>query len=174
VAVVASLALTISFAVPALAEKDRFKARMDSDQEAPVCVSDATGKFDATISDDETTVSYTLSYDLTPGATVQQAHIHIGQMGVSGGITVWLCQSGGTFIDPTGLAPTCVATPGTVTGTFTKANVVGPAAQGIVGGAGGATDEEFAQLLGAIRAKHTYANVHSNICPGGEARGQLK
>ena len=95
VAVVASLALTTSFAVPALAAKDHVKAKMDNKQEAPVCVSAATGQFEATISPDETSVSYTLSYHLTSGATVQQAHIHIGQKNVSGGITVWLCQSTG-------------------------------------------------------------------------------
>jgi hypothetical protein len=151
---------------------------MDSDQEAPVCVSDdATGHFEATISPDGTSVSYTLSYDLTPGATVQQAHIHIAQKGVSGGITVWLCQTplaSPPFVDPTGLAPTCGPTPGTVMGTFTKANVVGPAAQGITGGAGGTTDAEFAQLIGAMKAQHTYANVHSSICPPGEVRGQIR
>jgi hypothetical protein len=177
VTVVTSLALTTALAFPSLAgagPKSHFKVKMESDQEAPVCISDATGNFEATISPDQTSVDYTLSYDLTPGATIQQAHIHVAQKGVSGGITVWLCQTPPGFTDPTGLSPTCPANPGTVTGTFTKANVVGPPGQGIAGGAGGTTDEEFAQLIGAMQSQKTYANVHSNICPPGEVRGQIR
>lgn len=85
---------------------------------------------------------------------------------------MFLCQTASSP-DLTGLAPTCPTSPGTVAGTFTKANVIGPAGQGITGGAGGTTDGECAQLLGAIRAKHTYVNAHSSICPGGEVRGQI-
>ncbi len=175
VPVAAALALATVFAVssPAAADKDHLKAKMEGKQEAPVCVTDGRGTFDATISPDETSVSYVLTYDLQ-GTTVQQAHIHIGQRNVSGGITVWLCQTPPAFTDPTGLSPVCLATPGTVTGTFTRLNVVGPAGQGIAGGAGGTTAEEFAQLIDAIRARQTYANVHSNICPSGEIRGQIK
>jgi hypothetical protein len=178
VTVVTALALATFCAVPSPVsshppDKDHFKAKMEGKQEAPVCVTDGAGQFEMTISPDDQSVSYTLSYDLE-GTTVQQAHIHIGQKNVSGGITVWLCQSPPGFVDPTGLAPVCPATPNTVTGTFSKANVVGPAGQGIAGGAGGTTDALFAELIGAIRAHQTYANVHSNICPGGEIRGQIK
>jgi hypothetical protein len=174
--VLAATALAITFGVPSPAiPKDghKLKAKMDGHQEAPVCATTGDGRFEATISEDESSVSYELGYDLQ-GATVQQAHIHLGQKNVSGGITVWLCQTSSPFTDPTGLAPTCPDTPGTVTGTFTRANVVGPATQGIAGGAGGTTAEEFAQLINEIRAGKTYANVHSNICPGGEVRGQIK
>jgi hypothetical protein len=122
-------------------------------------------------------VTYVLMYDLEPGATVQQAHIHLGQKNVSSGISVWLCQTPlamPPFADPTGLAPTCPPSPNTVTGTFTRANVVGPTGQGITGGAGGATAEEFAELIDEILAHKTYANVHPTECPGGEIRGQIK
>jgi len=44
--------------------------------------------------------------------------------------------------------------------------VIGPAGQGIAAG-------EFAELLAAIRAGKTYANVHSAKFPGGEIRAQL-
>ncbi|MBA3245914.1 MAG: CHRD domain-containing protein, partial [Actinobacteria bacterium] len=45
-------------------------------------------------------------------------------------------------------------------------NVIGPSSQGIAAG-------EFAELLAAIRAGKTYANVHTSLFPGGEIRAQL-
>ncbi len=61
----------------------------------------------------------------------------------------------------------CPPSPATVTGTLTAANVVGPAGQGIAAG-------EFAELIRAIRAGKTYANVHSTKFPGGEIRSQIE
>ena len=55
---------------------------------------------------------------------------------------------------------------GTITGTIVPADVIGPAGQGIKPG-------EYAELLRAIRAGATYANVHSSLYPGGEIRAQL-
>ena len=46
------------------------------------------------------------------------------------------------------------------------ADVIGPAGQGIKPG-------EYAELLRAIRAGATYANIHSSIYPSGEIRAQL-
>ena len=173
----AALALMTLAGVSTPATADtKLKAKLQGSQEAPVCATSGSGSFEATMSDDETSVSYVLKYDLE-GTTVQQAHIHLGQKHVSGGITIWLCQTPAAtpaFTDPTGLSPTCGTTPNTVTGTFTRANVVGPAGQGIAGGAGGTTAEEFAQVIDEILSHHTYVNVHSTLCPGGEVRGQIK
>jgi CHRD domain-containing protein len=169
-----ALATATTFAVSASVLADtKLAANLEGSQEAPVCATHGEGTFDATINADGTSVSYVLTYDLD-GTTVQQAHIHLGQKNVSGGISIWLCQTPPAFTDPTGLAPICGATPNTVTGTFTRFNVVGPTAQGIAGGATGASAAEFAQLIEQIKAHKTYANVHSNICPGGEIRGQIK
>ncbi len=55
---------------------------------------------------------------------------------------------------------------GTVTGTIRPVDVIGPAGQGIAAG-------EFDELVAAIRAGATYANVHTDLRPGGEIRGQL-
>jgi hypothetical protein len=163
VVLVAALTVTGMIGVPAMAvAAGSFQARMTGVQEAPVCSSTGRGTFRATVSDDETSVAYELTYELD--GTVTQGHIHLGQVLVSGGISVWLCQTASN-VDPTGLAPACPAS-GTVSGTFTSANVIGPTMQGIAAG-------EFAELLQAMRKGLTYANVHSNICPNGEVRGQI-
>ena len=44
--------------------------------------------------------------------------------------------------------------------------MIGPLDQGIEAGA-------FAELVAAMRAGHTYANVHSSKWPGGEIRTQI-
>ena len=61
----------------------------------------------------------------------------------------------------------CPSAPATVTGTITPADVIGPAGQGITAG-------QFDELVAAIRAGVTYANVHSSLYPGGEIRAQLE
>ena len=54
-----------------------------------------------------------------------------------------------------------------MTGTILPSDVVGPAGQGIAAG-------EFAELVRAIRNGATYANVHSEMFPGGEIRGNIR
>ena len=152
--------------VPVQADGDgtRISARLRGFDEVPAVSTTASGEFHGKISKDETSVEYELSYQNLE-ATVTQAHIHFVQKGVAAGISVWLCQTV-TNHDPTNLAPTCPQS-GEVTGTFTAANVIGPAGQGIAA-------MEFAELLHAIRRGVTYANVHSSKFPGGEIRGQIK
>jgi hypothetical protein len=129
--------------------------------------SDASGTFTATIddstgnTDSPSGIHYVLTYTgLTSGVT--QAHIHFGQRSVSGGISAFLCTNIG---GPPG-TPECPSPSGTVTGTITTAQVIGPTAQGIAPG-------ELAELVRAIRAGRAYANVHSTAFPGGEIRGQI-
>ena len=54
-----------------------------------------------------------------------------------------------------------------MTGTLRPADVIGPASEGIAPG-------EFGELVRAIRAGATYANVHTEKYPGGEIRAQLE
>jgi hypothetical protein len=135
-------------------------------EEVPAVSTVAGGEFHARISDDETALDYELSYADLEGA-VTQAHIHFGQKGVNGGISVWLCGNPGPGVTPPAGTPLCPPSPATVAGTLTAANVVGPAGQGIAAG-------EFAELIAAIRAGKTYANVHSTKFPGGEVRSQIE
>ena len=136
-------------------------------EEVPAVSTAASGEFDARIVDNST-IEYTLSYADLEGA-VQQAHIHFGQLSVNGGITVFLCSNLGN--GPAG-TQACPASPATITGTITAADVSSvPAAAGAV--TQGIAAGEFAELLAAIRAGATYANVHTTRWPGGEIRAQL-
>ena len=135
-------------------------------EEVPSVSTVASGTFDARISNDDSQIDWELSYSDLEGA-VQQAHIHFGQKGVNGGISIWLCGNPNppTIVPPPG-TQTCPPPPATISGTATAANVVGPAGQGIAAG-------EFAELIRAMRAGKTYANVHSSKFPGGEIRSQI-
>ena len=183
----ASLA-ALTFGIPASADDgkpDNFRARLSSYNEVhfiagnaaatPVVPpalrgaisSVASGSFRAEIDDRSRVIDYTLSYSGLESA-VQQAHIHFGQRHTVGGIVVWLCQTAAVPA-PAAVAaatPTCPQE-GTVTGTIRPEQVLTVAGQGIAAG-------EFDELLRAIRAGATYANVHTAVNAPGEIRGQLR
>jgi hypothetical protein len=79
----------------------------------------AGGRFDARISNDESQIEWQLSHSDLEGA-VQQAHIHIGNVGVNGGITVFLCTNLNN--GPAGTQP-CPVPPATISGTIVPADV---------------------------------------------------
>jgi hypothetical protein len=157
------MAAALILALPRVALAETVHVQLTGYEEVPALSSAAGGRFRAFIDDAAGTIRYALSYSGLTG-DVLMAHIHFGQLSVNGGISVWLCQTA-EFVDPTGLAPTCVQS-GTVTGLLTQANVVGPAEQGIA-------PAEFDEIVAAIRAGVAYVNVHSATFPGGEIRGQL-
>ena len=159
-AILGCAALTLSDGAAA----ETVVVKMQSYQEVPAISSAATGHFTAFINDAAGTIDYELFYEGLEG-DVRQAHIHFGQRGVSGGISVFLCKTSFNP-DPTGLAPDCPQS-GTVTGTIRAANIIGPAGQGIAAG-------ELAELIAAIRAGIAYPNVHSTKFPSGEVRGQFQ
>jgi CHRD domain len=101
---------------------------------------------------------------------VQQAHIHLTQTGVNGGITVLLCTNLGN--GPAGTQG-CPPTPATITGTIFAADVSPDIPATAPARTQGLGTGEFAELLAAIRARATYVNVHSTTWSAGEIRGQL-
>ena len=141
----------------------QFRALLHGYEEVPAVSTTGGGTFRATVTPADGGFAYRLSYSGLEG-TVTQAHIHFGQPAVNGGISVWLCGTA-TNPGPTG-TPTCPQS-GTVEGTIDATDVVGPTAQGIAPG-------ELAELMRAIRAGVTYANVHSSKHTGGEIRGQVR
>ena len=136
----------------------RVRARLSGFQEVPALNTPGSGRFDAKFSGD--TMSYELTYTGMP--LVTQAHIHFGQKGVNGGISVFLCSNLGN--GPAG-TPACPPGEGTIAGTMTAANVLGPGGQGLQAG-------QFDALARAIRAGIAYVNVHSSTFAAGEIRGQ--
>ena len=136
--------------------KGKVKAnRMSSYQEVPSVSTGGTGRFEAKIKG--STIQYKLTYSGLSSAA-SAAHVHFGQVGVNGGIAAFLCGGGGK--------PACPAS-GTISGTIVGSDVIGPTSQGIAPG-------EIAELIAAMRAGVTYANVHTANFPAGELRGQIK
>ena len=154
----------LGFAGSAIAD-EALNTKLKGYEEVPAVSSTGTGRFKAKIDKASNTLHYEISYSGLEGE-VRQSHIHIGQRGVNGGITLWLCQ---TTQNP---SPTPTTTPfcpqaGTVSGVLSSADVIGPVAQGVAAA-------EFSEVLAAMRAGVAYVNVHSSKHGGGEIRGQLR
>lgn len=165
-------ALFLAFAAPTASGdgSDNIRARLSGFQEVPVVSTVATGRFAAEISRDEQSIDWALSYTALQG-DVLQAHIHVAQKDVNGVIVIWLCGTGATGTSLAGPAGTQTCTPGSgeFSGTARAENVVAPtpAPQQILAG-------ELAEVIRAIRAGLAYVNVHTNLSPGGEIRGQVR
>ena len=162
VAVMGAMAVAGTAAVAGGGSK-QFRAALDGYQEVPVVSTTGNGQFRATVTQTGNGFAYRLSYAALEG-NVLQAHIHLGQRAVNGGISVFLCSNLGN--GPAG-TQACPPPPATVTGTIDATDVIGPGPQGIAAG-------ELGELLRAMRAGVTYANVHSSLFTGGEIRGQIR
>ena len=152
--------LTCSYVMADSGKEHSFRARLSGFQEVPTNSTTGKGEFRAKLNSSETELTFELEYSELQGGTAVAAHVHLGATGTNGGVMFFLCGGGGK--------PTCPATSGTVTGTVTAANIIGPASQGIAPG-------EFSEVLRAMRSGVTYANVHTApMWPGGEIRGQVR
>lgn len=158
--VVGTLSLLAMLSAPALADsrKKSLKTDLEGFQEVPAISTTGEGEFRAKVSNNESMIEFELSYSGLEGGAVLFAHIHLGQVSVNGGVAAFLCGGGGK--------PACPAS-GTVTGTIVAADIIGPAGQGIAPG-------ELSEVIHAMHAGKTYANVHTTTFPGGEIRGQIK
>jgi len=121
------------------------------------------------------TIAYTLKYQnvgVTPPktGTVLFAHIHFGKSRDSGGILVFFCTNQ-TFTGTGPTPPSCNTDStgsGTVTGTWTAANVQAIPGQNVAVG-------DFDALVDALDSNTAYANIHTTPAyPGGEIRGQCR
>ncbi len=146
-----------------------FKELLTGYEEVPSVSTAANGTFSARIRKDST-IDWELSYAALEGA-VQQSHIHLGNVGVNGGISVFLCTNLGN--GPTGTPP-CPPSPATISGTIFPADVSPniPATQGAR--TQGLNPGEIDELIAAMRAGATYVNVHTTTWGGGEVRSQIQ
>ncbi len=133
-----------------------FRAHLRGANEVPPISTAARGTFRATLDEDAGSIEFELSYEGLEGGTPTQAHVHFAPARVNGGVMFFLCG---------GPRPPCPPS-GTVSGTVTSAEVIGPGGQGIAAG-------EFAEVVRALRAGLGYANVHTTTFGGGEIRGQV-
>lgn len=161
-AMVAALAAVTVAGTTALARgggDKEFEARLTGFQEVPSLSTTGRGSFEAKVKKDS--IEYELRYRGL-SAPALQSHIHLGQRGVAGDISAFLCGGDGKPACPPGTSDTAV-----VKGTIVAADVIGPTDQGIEAG-------ELDEVLRALRRGFTYANVHTSTFPPGEIRGQIK
>lgn len=161
-AVAVGFVVAAGFGIRAFADhRDRnvtLRAELRGLNEVPPTTSRATASLRASLDEDAQTIDFTLDFqNLT--APPAAAHIHFGPPRVNGGVMVFFCGGGGKPACPT-------TTSGTVTGTISAADVVGPAAQGITAG-------DFDDVVRAIRTGNSYANMHNVNFPAGEVRGRV-
>lgn len=142
---------------------NHLSATLQGYQETPSISTTGTADFTADVAKDGQSVSWQMTYSNLQG-NVTQSHIHFGQRGVAGGISVFLCTNLGN--GPAGTQPCPGPHDGSISGTFGPNDVIGPTAQGIAAG-------EWDELVKAIDAGMAYANIHSTLWPAGEIRAQL-
>jgi hypothetical protein len=155
--------LVLLFAGVVFAERGDIglRAQLRGLNEVPPTTSRASGELRAVLNKEQTSISFTLTYDGLSGPPAA-AHVHFGPTKVNGGVMVFFCGGGGK--------PACPATTsGTVTGTITAADIVGPTAQGIAPAPAG----QFADIVRALLTGNAYVNMHTAMFPGGEIRGQV-
>jgi hypothetical protein len=139
------------------------RTRLEGVEEVPSVITEARGIFRGRIRPGGDSITYELTYrDLQ--ADITQAHIHVAQQNVNGGIVLWLC---GTDSNPGPAGTPACPDPrsGTISGTLTADNLVAVATQQVA---------DFSDVVRAIREGVAYANVHTAVSTGGEIRGQIR
>jgi hypothetical protein len=160
VSVIIGLLLALSVFSVSAHDGVKLRTKLVGIQETPAAISTkASGDFEARIESDSL-VSFKLSYEGLEGGNTLFAHIHFGRRGTTGGVMTFLC-GGGTKPNP------CPGPSGTVEGTITPADIIGPNGQGIAPG-------QFDEFLSALHNGTAYANVHTTAFPSGEIRGQIR
>ncbi len=162
------VAAAASYAIAGGGKKHFRTSALTGYEENPDISTEARGRFEIDIDEDDKTLSYKLSYERLEG-DVQQAHVHFAKRGVNGGITLFLCSNLGN--GPAGTPP--CPTSGTVRRTVSAADILAPSVSGSPPAGQGIEAANLAELIAAIRAGSTYANVHSVKWPGGEIRAQI-
>jgi hypothetical protein len=144
-AALAATALILALAPVVLAAED-FTTSLSGDNQVPPVDVDATGEAMVTISDDEQTVSWDISYSGLTGPPAA-GHIHFGAEGANGPVMIPFAE-----VTETGSS-----------GSFAAADYTG----------GDGLPADWAGVLAAIRDGNAYVNIHTEANQSGEIRGQL-
>ena len=143
---------TLLLSAQAHAQTLIYTATLSGSNEAPpVPATGAGGLATITLNLTAQTLDWVVDvFNLPSGVTA--GHIHAGGVGVAGPVVV-------NFTVPTGSSNDFC-----ITGTARPADVVARQPQGV---------NTWEDLVQAILTGHAYVNVHSQVNPGGEIRGQL-
>jgi len=138
----------------------QFRAELRGRHEVPLTLSGGHGSLALTVSQGDSSVHFVLTYEGLR-THIFFSHIHVGQPNVNGGVTVFFCDN-----TKPNHPQACPEGAGTVEGDFRATDVIGLTSQQLAA-------EDLAALLEAIRARQTYANLHTMDSPGGEIRGPI-
>jgi hypothetical protein len=150
----------------AFAEDSRFEATLSGAQEVVVIGgvfvpggtdTDATGRIDARFDKAFTSVRVNLRIEGLTG-TFAAAHFHCGRPGQNGPVAFGLVSPGPLVFDGKGIR-----------GTLTNLGFTGADCSAVVG----RPVNNIAALAFAMRDGLIYANVHTDVFPAGEIRGQM-
>jgi hypothetical protein len=130
----------------ALAQDQKFTAKLSGQEEVPPTNSQATGMAEFTVTGDS--VEYTVNASGMQGVTA--GHIHSGKQGENGPVVVTLFKND---------TPTNEVSE---TGSITPDKLEGPMA-----------GKQLTDLASAMNNGDTYVNVHTEQNPDGEIRGQI-
>ncbi|MEO5884789.1 MAG: CHRD domain-containing protein [Candidatus Limnocylindrales bacterium] len=135
-------------AVPAaaLAADEVFKASLTGDAQVPPITVDATGKATVTIADDESSVSWKVTYSGLTGDAAA-GHIHFGAADAAGPVMIPFASVSKSGSD----------------GSFASGDYAG----------GEGLPADWDAVLAAIRDGDAYVNIHTAANQAGEIRGQL-
>jgi hypothetical protein len=165
---VAVVGVGVVGAVAVAHDRSSFAGFLNGYQEVPAVSTGASGTFRAAINRAEDSIAWQLTYTKLE-SDVQQAHIHLGQKSVNGGVVVFLCSN---LPNPPAGTQNCPPPPAKISGVITAAQVTGIQPAGT--NPQGLDPGEFDELVQAMRAGVTYANVHSMRLTGGEIRTQIE
>lgn len=132
-------------------------------QEVPPVETEASGSATLRLNNTQTQITFTLEYaDILD---VTQAHIHGAPVGVNGDILLFLCTNLGNAPQGRPVPLACPQAPlnEPLENTLGFADLIPN------------TDiESFEDAVNALLSGNTYANVHTEVNPGGEIRGQIE
>jgi hypothetical protein len=136
------------------AQPQTFVAHLSASQEVqtPAIVSNAQGQAIFQLSADGNALGYELI--VANISDVQAAHIHLAPAGTNGQVVAFLFHGPATSGRTQGVL---------AQGTITAADLIGPLA-----------GHPLSDLVSAMQAGNTYANVHTSAHPAGEIRGQIQ